>query len=479
MAQGGQGATTGQATNYGQPTGLGSADGLGTPTGYNPYAGYGGGYGPTGSMSGPDLSSMAYKYGSSPQNLAGQMQYQGISPFNMSQAGVISPENYTKMYRPSSQTQQGINKTQTYQPIYQQQFQNYGSPDYSAMANANNMGAYNMLSQANMGPATSLASQSTFDPYSGMFNTPYGQTSGLGQLIGSAGTPYALSQQQAAMNPFANLNPAYAWQQQQGGQYGGDQQGGDIQQDGQGYQPVTDTQGTEYDYGKIQDDAAADAASKAAADAAYKYNTYANFKPEELAGFNRNQVANLYNNRLATTQKDIKQAQLEYNKALKSGDAAGLRKALDVLNTESGELKTLQADRQAALKSLTGKGGIYELAETRDTRLDQTALTALDKAAGKYTAFTAPTIKPGANPKQINAAYKGVISKQQTEMNNAKKALDKATGPQAKAAAQKYYDAQKADYDQAMTALNAALGNPAAAQGQPMAKGGITALMKR
>jgi len=321
MAQGGQGTTTGQATDYGRPTGLGSADGLGTPTGNNPYAGYGGGYGPTGAMSGPDLSNMAYKYGSSPQNLAGQMQYQGISPFNMSQAGVISPENYTKMYRPSSQTQQGINKTQTYQPIYQQQFQNYGSPEYSPMANANNMGAYNMLSQANMGPATSLASQSTFDPYSGTFNTPYGQTSGLGQLIGSAGTPYALSQQQAAMNPFANLNPSYAWQQQQGGQQGwgqqgGDQQGGDIQQDGQGYQPVTETQGTEYDPSKVQG-----ATDTTAADTdAYKYDTYANYKPEELAGFNRNQVTNLYNSRLATTQKDIKQAQLDYNKALKKLD---------------------------------------------------------------------------------------------------------------------------------------------------------------
>lgn len=453
MAQGGQGAPTGQASTGQASTGQGSA-----PTGYNPYAGFGGGYGPTGSMSGPDLSNMANQYGSNPQNLAAQMQYQGISPFNMAQAGVIAPETYTQMYRPSGQVQQGLNKSQAYQPIYQQQFQDYGSPEYSAMANANGMGAYNMLSQANMGPAISLASQSTFDPYSGTFNTPYGQASGLGQLIGSAGTPFSLAQQQSAMNPFANLNPAYAWQQQQG------QQG---QQEGQDFSPVTDLQGDKFDFKNPQD-------TTAAAEA-YKYDTYANYKPEELAGFNRKQIANLYNNKMAATQKDIKQAQLEYNTALKSGDAAGLKKALDNLNAQSAELKALQTDRAGAFKGLTGKGGIYELAETREGRMDQTALTALDKAAGRYTAFTAPTLKPGANPKQISTAYKSVINKQQIEMNNAKKALDKATGPLAKAQAQKYYDAQKADYDQAIAARDAALGKGAA----PMAKGGIATLMGR
>jgi len=467
MAQGGQGTPTGQeSTGQGTPfTGqspMGQQDSA--PTGYNPYAGFGGGYGPTGSMSGPDLSNMANQYGRNPQNLAAQMQYQGISPFNMAQAGVIAPETYTQMYRPSNQVQQGLNKTQAYQPIYQQQFQDYGSPEYSAMANANGMGAYNMLSQANMGPAISLASQSTFDPYSGTFNTPYGQASGLGQLIGSAGTPFSLAQQQSAMNPFANLNPAYAWQQQQG------QQGGQ-QQEGQGFEPVTDMQGEEFDWEQAQKDNAADAAAAEA----YKYDTYANFKPEELAGFSRKEIANLYGNKLAATQKDIKQAQLEYKTALKSGDAAGLKKALDNLKAQQAEMQTLQTDRAAAFKGLTGKGGIYELAETREGRMDQTALTALDKAAGRYTAFTAPTLKPGATPKQINTAYKSVVNKQQIEMNNAKKALDKAKGPLAKAQAQKYYDAQKADYDQAIAARDAALGKGAA----PMAKGGIATLMGR
>lgn len=475
MAQGGQGTPTGQeSTGQGTPfTGQSPMGQQGSaPTGYNPYAGFGGGYGPTGSMSGPDLSNMANQYGRNPQNLAAQMQYQGISPFNMAQAGVIAPETYTQMYRPSNQVQQGLNKSQAYQPIYQQQFQNYGSPEYSAMANANGMGAYNMLSQANMGPATSLASQSTFDPYSGTFNTPYGQASGLGQLIGSAGTPYALAQQQAAMNPFANLNPAYAWQQQQGqgGQGGQGEQGGQ-QQEGQEFEPVTDMQGEKFDWEQAQKGTTPDTAAAEA----YKYDTYANFKPEELAGFNRNQINNLYGNKIATTQKDIKQAQLEYKTALKSGDAAGLRKALDNLNAQSAELKALQTDRAGAFKGLTGKGGLYELAATREGRMDQTALTALDKAAGKYTAFTAPTLKPGANSKQINTAYKSVINRQQIEMNNAKKALNNATGPLAKAQAQKYYDAQKADYDQAVAARDAALGAGTA----PMAKGGIATLMGR
>ena len=101
--------------------------------------GYGGGYGPIGNMRGNDLISMYNTYGGNPQTLASQMQYSGISPFNMQQAGVMSPQEYTNMYRPSSQYQGQINPTQYYQPIYQTQYQNYASPTYYPQAYQNNM----------------------------------------------------------------------------------------------------------------------------------------------------------------------------------------------------------------------------------------------------------------------------------------------------------------------------------------------------
>ena len=102
--------------------------------------GYGGGYGPTGNLWGNDLGTMYNTYNSNPQELAAQMQYNGISPFNMQQAGVMSPQEYTQMYRPGNQYQGDINPNQYYQPIYQTQYQNYASPYYSGLAYQNNMG---------------------------------------------------------------------------------------------------------------------------------------------------------------------------------------------------------------------------------------------------------------------------------------------------------------------------------------------------
>ena len=131
--------------------------------GMNPYAnylstpGYGalGGYGPTGALSGQDLSKMAYQYGKDPQALAATMQRNGVTGADMQEAGVLSPSQYTQMYRPSNQYQGKTNPNQYYQPIYQSQYQNYASSAYAPLANANNMGTYNQLAQ-NTAPRTSF-----------------------------------------------------------------------------------------------------------------------------------------------------------------------------------------------------------------------------------------------------------------------------------------------------------------------------------
>lgn len=521
---------------------------MGTPFSSGFGFGYQGAYGPTGGTTGQDLTKMAYTYGKDPQALAGQMQSEGVTPWNMQQAGVIGNQQYTQMFRPSSQSQSKLNTNQYYQPIQQSQYQNYASPYYSGLANANNMGAYNALSQANMGPAIGLASQSSFNPYTNTFSTPYGQAyGGLGSVIGSYGTPFALAQQQAALNPYGNT--AYM------GGYGGYTQPkagttsgadsskniisnintgntstgttnlgtatgptygannlsaqdfinsiGDISKNtaqqnfdlamknnlslqdisdltGMSQQEIADylktnnldaskLKGTAYDPNKTYDANTGTVTDTKIPDwytnKDYKYAAYKNYTPQDLSGFTKDQVNKLYATQQGKINADIKQATADYNAALTSGNPARIRATQENLNAQQAELAQYNLDYGAATKALTGAKGTYETPELKAARLDTTALGKLDAAAKKYTAYNAPTIKAGSNAAAINKAYSSVITKQQTEMNNAKKALDAAVGPKEKEAAQKYYDAQKAEYDKAMSDLNNALNPKTAAQG--------------
>jgi len=207
----------------------------------------------------------------------------------------------------------------------------------------------------------------------------------------------------------------------------------------------------------------------------YKYGNYQNFGENELSGFTKDQLNKLYAPKQAAINKDIGQAKLDYNAALKSGNPAFVREAQANLDARNNQLAQYNADYKASLGALTGAKGTYETKAMTADRLDTTALGKLDTAAKKYTGFTAPTLKAGSTAAQITKAYNSVIGTQQTEMNNAKKALDAAVGPKAKAAAQKYYDAQKADYDNATKALNAAL-HP---ETKTAADGGLMSLLRR
>ena len=454
--------------------------------GMNPYVsylsapGYGalGGYGPTGALSGQDLSKMAYQYGNAPQALAAAMQRSGVTGANMQEAGVLSSDQYTQMYRPSNQYQGELNKNQYYQPIYQAQYQNYASPAYASLANANNMGTYNQMAQ-NVAPRTSF------------------------------GTAYLMNQQNqagdtgAAANVFGSQKLSSDQIMQQAGDYTKNtaQQNYDLmgklgltskdvasllgasEADVENYltQGGVNRTGVAYDPSKTYATTTGTAATTPSGvpewytNKDYKYGNYQNYGDTDLSGFTKDQVNKLYASKQAAINKDIGQAKLDYDAALKSGNPAFVREAQANLDARNNQLAQYNADYKSSLGALTGAKGTYETKAMTADRLDTTALGKLDTAAKKYTGFTKPTLKAGSTAAQITKAYNRVIGTQQTEMNKAKKALDAAVGPKAKAAAQKYYDAQKADYDNATKALNAAL-HP---ETKTAADGGLMSLLRR
>jgi len=437
--------------------------------GMNPYAsylstpGYGalGGYGPTGALSGQDLSAMAYEYGKDPQALAATMQRSGITGADMQEAGVLSPSQYTQMFRPSNKYQGETNPNQYYQPIYQSQYQNYASPAYASLANANNMGTYNQLAQ-NTAPRTSFGTAYLMGQQNPAVDTGGATVFGSqklssDQIMQQAGdyTKNTAQQNYDLMGKLgltskdvarllntteANINDYLT--------KGGVNRAGVAYDPSKTYDPVTGTtKGSE----------ATEAAKKIPewyTKKDYKYGNYENFGDTELSGFTKDQLNNLYASKQTAINKDIAQAKLDYAAALKSGNPAFVREAQANLDARNNQLAQYNADYKASLGALTGAKGTYETKAMTADRLDTTALGKLDTAAKKYTSFTAPTLKAGSTAAQITKAYNKVIGTQQTEMNNAKKALDAAIGPKAKEAAQRYYDAQKADYDNAVKSLD-------------------------
>lgn len=461
--------------------------------GMNPYAsylstpGYGalGGYGPTGALSGQDLSKMAYQYGNDPQALAAAMQRSGVTGADMQEAGVLSSDQYTKMYRPSNQYQGDLNKNQYYQPIYQAQYQNYASPAYASLANANNMGTYNQMAQ-NTAPRTSFGTAY-------LMNQPK-PTDNTGTTTAATGAPAATTNSTdnaGASTVFGSQKLSSDQIKQQVGDYTKNtaQQNYDLmgklglttkdvatvlgipEADVEAYfaKGGVNRTGTAYDPTKTYDTTTGTAATTEQTTPKipewytqkdYKYGNYQNFGENELSGFTKDQLNNLYTSKQTAINKDIAQAKLDYAAALKSGKPEFVREAQANLDDKNNQLAKYTADYKAALGALTGAKGTYETKAMTADRLDTTALGALDAAAKKYTGFTAPTLAAGSNAAQIKKAYSSLITTQQTEMANAKKALDALDPkdrPKAIAAAQKYYEAQKADFDKASASLSSAL----------------------
>jgi len=450
--------------------------------GLNPYAsylstpGYGalGGYGPTGALSGKDLSAMAYEHGKDPQALAATMQRSGVTGADMQEAGVLTSDQYTQMFRPSNKYQGETNPNQYYQPIYQSQYQNYASSAYAPLANANNMGTYNQLAQ-NTAPRTSF------------------------------GTAYLMGQQNPAVDAggatvFGSQKLSSDQIMQQAGDYTKNtaQQNYDLMgklgltsKDVARLLNTTEANvndyltkggvnraGVAYDPSKTYDPVTGTVTGKTIpewyTDKKYVYGNYKNYAENELSGFNKSQIASLYNSKIEGINKNIAQAKTDYNAALKSGNPVFIREAQANLDAMNNQLARYNIDFKAANAALTGAKGAYETSAAKADRLDVAALGALDTAAKKYTSFVAPTLKAGATTRQITDAFNKVISKQRAEMDTAKKALDKAVGPKAKVAAQSYYDAQKADFDKATAGL-ASLLNPGA---KKAADGGIVSLVR-
>ena len=287
--------------------------------------GYGGGYGPTGNMWGNDLGSMYNTYGGDPQALASQMQYSGVSPFNMQQAGVMSPQGYTQMYRPSNQYQSETNPNQYYQPIYQSQYQNYASPYYSVLSQQNNMGQNY---------------QSPFNPYSNQDQGVGGLLNQFNERLRGYSTQPEQAQNQAPTTTVPTTVPTTA--------------------------PTTPSL-VASNVEKPNTQAAAVPAWQTNKD--YSYSTYANFKPEELMGLSKNEMTSAYKPLLSSINNDIKQATIDYNAAVKSGNIANIKAANANLAAQRAELTQYKTDYGSALAGLKKRtvrkadGGLLSLME--------------------------------------------------------------------------------------------------------------------